>query len=152
MRASGILLPVSALPSQYGIGSFSKEAYEFVNQLKGEDSITGRFCLWVPQDTEIPRTSPFLLMQAIHIILTWKRWQKKDCLPKRNVRPVILGVMLLMWIMRKFITEDLIFYGKPLEDLNRGRFCAVCKRECFLAGRLQSLYGCEKQFERGELE
>lgn len=34
MRASGILLPVSALPSQYGIGSFSKEAYEFVNQLK----------------------------------------------------------------------------------------------------------------------
>ena len=34
MRASGILLPVSALPSKYGIGSFSKEAYTFVNQLK----------------------------------------------------------------------------------------------------------------------
>lgn len=34
MRASGILLPVSSLPSAYGIGSFSKEAYEFVDQLK----------------------------------------------------------------------------------------------------------------------
>ena len=29
MRASGILLPVTSLPSPYGIGCFSKEAYEF---------------------------------------------------------------------------------------------------------------------------
>ena len=33
MRASGILLPVSSLPSKYGIGCFSAEAYEFVDQL-----------------------------------------------------------------------------------------------------------------------
>lgn len=34
MRASGILLPVSSIPSAYGIGAFSKEAYEFVDFLK----------------------------------------------------------------------------------------------------------------------
>ncbi len=34
MRKSGILLPVTSLPSQYGIGSFSKEAYRFVDFLK----------------------------------------------------------------------------------------------------------------------
>ena len=34
MRASGILLPISSLPGKYGIGSFSKEAYEFVDFLK----------------------------------------------------------------------------------------------------------------------
>ena len=34
MRQNGILMPVSALPSPYGIGCFSKEAYEFVDQLK----------------------------------------------------------------------------------------------------------------------
>lgn len=33
MRESGILLPISALPSKYGIGCFSKEAYDFVDQL-----------------------------------------------------------------------------------------------------------------------
>ena len=33
MRACGVLLPVSSLPSPYGIGCFSKEAYEFVDQL-----------------------------------------------------------------------------------------------------------------------
>ena len=33
MRAAGVLLPISALPSKYGIGSFSKEAYDFVDFL-----------------------------------------------------------------------------------------------------------------------
>ena len=32
-RACGILLPVASLPSEYGIGAFSKEAYAFVDQL-----------------------------------------------------------------------------------------------------------------------
>ena len=33
-RASGILLPISSLPSKYGIGCFSKEAYQWIDQLK----------------------------------------------------------------------------------------------------------------------
>ncbi len=34
MRASGILLPVSSLPSRYGIGGFSKEAYDWIDFLE----------------------------------------------------------------------------------------------------------------------
>lgn len=33
MRRSGVLLPIASLPSAYGIGTFSKEAYEFVDFL-----------------------------------------------------------------------------------------------------------------------
>ena len=33
-RASGILLPIASLPSKYGIGCFSKEAYDFIDWLK----------------------------------------------------------------------------------------------------------------------
>ena len=33
MRECGILLPVASLPSEYGIGAFSKEAYQFVDDL-----------------------------------------------------------------------------------------------------------------------
>ncbi len=33
MRKSGILLPISSIPSKYGIGTFSKQAYEFVDFL-----------------------------------------------------------------------------------------------------------------------
>lgn len=35
MRESGILLPISSLPSKYGIGCFSKDAYEFIDFLSG---------------------------------------------------------------------------------------------------------------------
>lgn len=34
MRKCGILLPIFSLPSKYGIGSFSKEAYQFIDFLK----------------------------------------------------------------------------------------------------------------------
>lgn len=34
MRTSGVLLPISGLPSKFGIGCFSKEAYAFVDRLK----------------------------------------------------------------------------------------------------------------------
>ena len=34
MRASGILMPITSLPSKYGIGCFSKEAYDFIDTLK----------------------------------------------------------------------------------------------------------------------
>jgi 4-alpha-glucanotransferase len=33
MRRCGVLMPISALPTRYGIGGFSKEAYGFVDFL-----------------------------------------------------------------------------------------------------------------------
>ena len=33
-RAAGILMPISSLPPEYGIGCFSKSAYEFVDWLR----------------------------------------------------------------------------------------------------------------------
>ena len=32
MRRNGMLLPIASLPSPYGIGAFSKEAYEFIDK------------------------------------------------------------------------------------------------------------------------
>ncbi len=34
MRKSGVLLPITSLPGKYGIGTFSKNAYVFIDQLK----------------------------------------------------------------------------------------------------------------------
>lgn len=34
MRECGILLPIASLPSEYGIGAFSKEAYQFIDDLQ----------------------------------------------------------------------------------------------------------------------
>ncbi len=40
-RTTGILLPITSLPSKYGIGCFSKSAYDFVDWLKGAGQ-----CYW----------------------------------------------------------------------------------------------------------
>ena len=34
MRESGILLPIFSLPSRYGIGCFSRDAYDFLDFLE----------------------------------------------------------------------------------------------------------------------
>ena len=43
-RSAGILLPVSSLPSPYGIGCFSQEAYDFVDWLKEAGQIGRASC------------------------------------------------------------------------------------------------------------
>lgn len=69
-RASGILLPVFSLPSKYGIGCFSKEAYKFIDLLKKRDRVTGRFCLLDRLVMGIPHTSLSPRMPAIPITST----------------------------------------------------------------------------------
>ena len=34
MRRSGVLMPITSIPSKYGIGAFSKECYDFVDFLE----------------------------------------------------------------------------------------------------------------------
>ena len=70
MRASGILLPISSIPSNYGIGCFSKEAYAFVDQLAEAGQKYWQI-LDLP-DMEIPRISPFPHLQETLTLLTWR--------------------------------------------------------------------------------
>ena len=72
-RASGVLLPVFSLPSKYGIGCISKEAYQFVDQLEKRVRVTGRFCHSDQLVTGIHHTSPFLHMLGTHILSIWRR-------------------------------------------------------------------------------
>lgn len=72
-------MPVSSLPSEYGIGSFSKEAYEFVDFLESAGQKLWQILPLGPTGTGIPRTSPFPHLQEIRILLIWKAlWKKLD--------------------------------------------------------------------------
>ena len=53
-RESGILLSITSLPSRYGIGCFSKEAYEFVDRLKEAGQSYWQILPWGPPVTGIP--------------------------------------------------------------------------------------------------
>lgn len=74
MRRNGMLLPIASLPSPYGIGGFSKEAYEFIDLLEETGQNYGRFCHLALPAMEIPHTSPFLRLQEIRILLIWIPW------------------------------------------------------------------------------
>ena len=66
MRKSGILMHISSLPSDYGIGTMGKEAYKFVERVQNKS--VGRFCRLVRQVTAIRHISRSQRMQAIRIL------------------------------------------------------------------------------------
>ena len=53
MRRSGVLLPISSLPSRYGFGCFSREAYEFVDFLQKAGQRSWQILPLGPTATEI---------------------------------------------------------------------------------------------------
>ena len=71
-RGAGVLLPVSCLPSDYGIGTFGHEAYRFVDFLAAAGQ---RYWQVLPLGPTSYGDSPYLirafpLSQGIRTILT----------------------------------------------------------------------------------
>ena len=81
MRKCGVLCPIFSLPSPYGIGTMGKSAYVFVDLLKKQDRVIGRFYRSVRQDMEILLTSHFRPLREIPILSIWIFYGKKDFLP-----------------------------------------------------------------------
>ena len=84
-RGAGILMPVSSLPSPYGIGTFGACAYEFADKL-----VKARQSYW--QVLPLGPTSygdspyqPFPSLRAIRILLTWTCWPKRASSSRKNM-------------------------------------------------------------------
>ena len=69
VRKQGILLPISSIPSAYGIGTFGKESYRFVDFLEKSGNHLWQILPLGP--TAILRTSPFPPLRGTPTILTW---------------------------------------------------------------------------------
>lgn len=76
-RAAGILMPISSLPSEYGIGCFSKSAYEFVDWLKKAGQSYWQILPLGPTSYGDSRISHFLHSRETHISSVWRHWWKK---------------------------------------------------------------------------
>lgn len=78
-RSAGILLPISSLPSPYGIGCFSQEAYDFVDWLKEAGQTYWQILpLGVTSYGDSPYQS-FPPLRATRISSVWMHWWKKAC-------------------------------------------------------------------------
>ena len=76
-RAAGILMPISSLPSEYGIGCFSKSAYEFVDWLKKAGQSYWQILPLGPTSYGDSPYQSFQHLRAIHISSVWRHWWKK---------------------------------------------------------------------------
>ena len=72
MRASGILLPVSSLPSKYGIGCFSKSAFEWIDFLQESGQTFWQILPLGPTSYGIPPISHSQRLREIRILFPWK--------------------------------------------------------------------------------
>ena len=97
MRASGILLPVSSLPSEYGIGAFDRSAFDFVDTL-----VRAGQKYWQ------------ILLRETLIISPWMSWCEKGILREGTWSSPGCGMMENMWIMKHFITSDFPCCGEPI--------------------------------------
>ena len=76
-RGAGILLPISSLPSPYGIGTFGKAAYEFADKLKKAGQTYWQVLPIGPTSYGDSPYQSFQHLQATHILLTWRCLLKK---------------------------------------------------------------------------
>ena len=72
MRASGILLPVSSLPSKYGIGCFSKSAFEWIDFLQESGQTFWQILPFTEPAMEIPLSVILDVYGNPYFISPWK--------------------------------------------------------------------------------
>ena len=84
MRASGILMPISSLPSPYGIGTMGAAARSFVDFLVKAGQAYWRILPVCPPPATatvpISRSRP---LRATRILSIWTIWQSRDCCCRR---------------------------------------------------------------------
>ena len=67
MRRAGILMPITSLPSPYGIGTMGRQQENLSAFYIRQGSHIGRYCPYVLQVMEIHHINHFLHMPEIHI-------------------------------------------------------------------------------------
>ena len=115
-RECGVLLPISSLPSKYGIGCFSKSAYEFVDQLKA----AGQGCWQIlPLGPTSYGDSPYQSFSTFAgnpYFISLEDLIEEGVLTKKECDAVDLVPEKMMLIMRKFTKDVTNFFVKPMRE------------------------------------
>ena len=85
-RSSGVLMHISSLPGKFGIGTFGKEAYQFVDFL---EETKQSYWQILPLTTTSYGDSPyqfFLRLQEIPVLLILIFCEMKSCYWKKIIR------------------------------------------------------------------
>ena len=106
-RASGVLLPIFSFPSQYGIGCFSKEAYQFVDQLREAGQSYWQILPLGPTGYGDSPYQSFSTYAGNPYFIDLETLIKEDLLTKKNAKNMISEIRQSLLIMKKSIILDL---------------------------------------------
>lgn len=79
-RKSGVLLHPTSLPGRYGVGSFDKNAYKWVDFLAETRQSLGRCCHWPTAMAIAPIKALARLQATPRISSAWTTWSKRGLL------------------------------------------------------------------------
>lgn len=105
MRRSGVLLPVTSLPSRFGIGTFSKEAYAFVDFLKEAGQKLWQILPLGPTGYGDSPYQAFSTFAGNPYLIDLEELIENGWLQKKNVRIQTGAAASPMWIMKKCIRD-----------------------------------------------
>ena len=115
MRASGILMGISSIPSKYGIGCFSKEAYDFVDQLEKAGQ---QYWQILPLGPTGYGDSPYQSVSTFAgnpYFIDLEELIKKELLTKEECEACDWAAVNLMLIMKKCIFPDINCSAKHMK-------------------------------------
>ena len=140
MRESGVLLPIFSLPSRFGIGCFSKEAYEFVDQLEKAGQSRWQILPLGPTGYGDSPYQSFSTFAGNPYFIDLEMLAEEGLLTETECTQADFGEK-----------KEEIDY----EKLYKQRFHVLkkaCQDKSGLAGRLLSLYGDQRQSGRDQLD
>ena len=108
-RQCGVLLPISSLPSKYGIGCFSKSAYEFVDALKEAGQSLWQILPLGPTSYGDSPYQSFSTFAGNPYFISLEDLIGEGVLTKEECDSVDFGSKKTVWTMRKFTKEGPLF-------------------------------------------
>jgi 4-alpha-glucanotransferase len=107
VRGAGILLPISSLPSPYGIGTLGKEAYQFVDWLADAKQ---KYWQVLPVGPTSFGDSPYQSFSAFAgnpYFIDLDLLIEEGLLSKNEVETISWGKKKKRWIIKRFLIIDL---------------------------------------------
>ena len=118
MRASGILLPVSSLPSKYGIGCFSKSAFEWIDFLQESGQTFWQILPLGPTSYGDSPYQSFSTFAGNPYFISLEELIAEGLL---NVKQRTWALIRPMWIMKSSMRTEIRCYIKLMKTAKNGK-------------------------------
>ena len=124
-RAAGILMPISSLPSEYGIGCFSKSAYEFVDWLKGAGQSYWQILPLGPTSYGDSPYQSFSTFAGNPYFISLDELIEEGVLTRAECEKVNWGKAKVLLITRRFIMDAIHYFAKLMREVRSVRIRSI---------------------------